>query len=375
MSAVIPKLLHSHPAAAPDDGGAAFRYNNSAPIRVSGLMRRTRPAIHTRGHGNQSPAGTALAIAEPRPGQAARTSTGTLGVGSDRNRHRGDAGRRRAGRCWLRCDRRRRAQPYGGEMISGMRLFALLVRPTVAGLLAMFTATGLAQSGYGEEWALLARALVVVLGFLVFSVACNDLADEAIDRVNLPGQRPLGMKLISRRGFAITGCTAAAVALGFSATLHWPAMVTTAAGLAVSAGYSLRPVRLADRGALAALALPGCYVAVPYLVGVFAATSSARPGVLLLLAGLYTGFIGRIILKDFRDVRGDALFGKRTFLVRHGRRWTCAFSACCWAAGTGIMVGAVPRPTVALALAYGGCLAGVLWLLRTLAAAPGARRD
>ena len=38
----------------------------------------------------------------------------------------------------------------------------------------------------------------------------------------------------------------------------------------------------------------------------------------MLLAGLYVGFIGRILLKDFRDVRGDALFGKRTFLVRHG---------------------------------------------------------
>jgi 4-hydroxybenzoate polyprenyltransferase len=260
-------------------------------------------------------------------------------------------------------------------MISRMRLFVLLARPTVAGLLAMFTATGLARSGHGEDWALLARALVVVLGFLVFSVACNDLADEAIDLVNLPGQRPLGMRAISRRGFAITGCTAAAVALGASATLHWPAIATTAAGLAMSAGYSLRPVRLADRGALAALALPGCYVAVPYLVGVFAATSSARPGVLLLLAGLYTGFIGRIILKDFRDVRGDALFGKRTFLVRHGRRWTCAFSACCWATGTVIVAGAVPRPTAALALAYTGCLAGVLCLLRTLAAARGARRD
>jgi hypothetical protein len=107
----------------------------------------------------------------------------------------------------------------------------------------------------------------------------------------------------------------------------------------------------------------------------FAATSSARPGVLLLLAGLYTGFIGWIILKYFHDVRGDALFGKRTFLVRHGRRWTCAFSAWCWAAGTVIVAGAVPRPTAALALAYTGFLAGVLCLLRTLAAAPGARRD
>ena len=34
-------------------------------------------------------------------------------------------------------------------------------------------------------------------------------------------------------------------------------------------------------------------------------------------------FIGIIILKDFRDVIGDAKFGKRTFLVRHGNKVTC----------------------------------------------------
>jgi len=39
----------------------------------------------------------------------------------------------------------------------------------------------------------------------------------------------------------------------------------------------LRPVRLADRGALAALVLPAGYVAVPYLVGIFAVRGSPRP--------------------------------------------------------------------------------------------------
>lgn len=58
-------------------------------------------------------------------------------------------------------------------------------------------------------------------------------------------------------------------------------------------------------------------MAVLYLLGIFAARGSVGRTDLLLLAGLYAGFIGRIVLKDFRDVRGDALFGKRTFLVRH----------------------------------------------------------
>jgi hypothetical protein len=47
------------------------------------------------------------------------------------------------------------------------------------------------------------------------------------------------------------------------------------------------------------------------------------------MGGLYVGFIGRIMLKDFPDVRGDALFGERTFLVRHGWRATCATTPGC----------------------------------------------
>ena len=134
------------------------------------------------------------------------------------------------------------------------------------------------------------------------------------------------------------------------------------------------PVRLADRGAVASLMLPACYVAVPYLLGVLGARASVRAGDLLLLAGLYAGFIGRILLKDFRDVRGDAMFGKRTFLVRHGRRWTCAFSACCWTAGAVLLVVAVHRPT-ALTAVHAGCLVLALGLIRALATDGGVRRD
>lgn len=144
--------------------------------------------------------------------------------------------------------------------------------------------------------------------------------------------------------------------------------------LALSAAYSLRPVRIADRGALASLLLPFGYVSVPYLVGVLAVRSGVTGRDLALLAGLYVGFIGRILLKDFRDVRGDALFGKRTFLVRHGRRATCAFSAVCWVGGSAV-VAAVRGVTVDLALAYATCTVLALVLLRTLSTEGGGRRD
>jgi 4-hydroxybenzoate polyprenyltransferase len=262
-------------------------------------------------------------------------------------------------------------------VIRRLRLMIIMARPAVVILLGLFAATGLAQTGHADDRLALAKTLAVVVGFLLFSVACNDLADEAIDRVNLPhdARRPLVAGTARRAEVVMVGVSSGLVALAVSATLHWPAVLVTAGGLALSAGYSLRPVRVADRGALASLVLPACYVAVPYLLGVFAARSSVRAGDLLLLGGLYVGFIGRILLKDFRDVRGDALFGKRTFLVRHGRRWTCVFSACCWVAGSVLVLVAVHRPTAALVAAYAGLVAIAVGLLRALAVESGARRD
>ena len=262
-------------------------------------------------------------------------------------------------------------------MISRLRLMLTVARPAVLVLLAVFTAIGLAQAGRGGDPVLLGRALVVVVGYLMFSVACNDLADVDIDRVNLPGdrRRPLVAGTAGRRDLVVLAVTGAVLALAAAGTLHPAAVAVVLPGIVVSAAYSLRPLRLSGRGVVASLALPACYVAVPYLVGVIAGRGTVRPGDLSLLAGLYVAFVGRILLKDFRDVHGDALFGKRTFLVRHGRRWTCGFSACCWVAGTVAVLAATPHPAPALYAGYAVCLAIALGLLRALALCPPVRQE
>ena len=268
-------------------------------------------------------------------------------------------------------------------MIRRIRLLVVMARPAVLLMLCVFANTGFAQAG-GSHRLPLAQALAAVVGFLLFSVAVNDLADEAIDRVNLPADRsrPLVAGTGYRREMATIAVASGAVALAASVPLGWPAVGVLAAGLALSAGYSVRPVRLADRGAVASMLLPACYVAVPYLVGLLAARPSVhRAGPLVhradvvLLAGLYLGFIGRILLKDFRDVRGDALFGKRTFLVRHGRRPTCALSGGCWVAGSVVLLAGLRPAAPALVAGYAVAAAGALWLLRELAGNPGPRRE
>ena len=261
-------------------------------------------------------------------------------------------------------------------MTAFLRLLVSMARPPLVVLLGLFAATGLAQAGHPDSGALLARVLLVTIAFLLFNVVINDLSDRAIDRVNLPGDpsRPQAHGLGTDRDFAIVGATSGVLALGASLLLGGPALAVVAAGMALGACYSLRPIRLADRGALASLLLPAGYVAVPYLVGLFAVRRSVRPDDLYLLAGLYIGFIGRILLKDFRDVRGDTLFGKRTFLVRHGRRATCAASAVCWTAGsfTLFAVRDITPAFVCLWVAYVGVALGVLW---ALASDRGPRRD
>jgi 4-hydroxybenzoate polyprenyltransferase len=232
-------------------------------------------------------------------------------------------------------------------VIARLRLLVVLARPAVLLLLALYGAIGTAGGGRSGDHLLLFGVLVVLAALLLFSVTVNDLADEAIDRVNLPGAaaRPLVTGAGRRTELRVMAGVAAVLAPAAAVPLGWQCVLVTVVALAISAAYSLA---LSSRGAVASLVLPACYVATPYLLGTYGA--GARPD-LLLLAGLYVGFLGRILLKDFRDVRGDALFGKRTFLVRHGRRATCAFSAVCWVAG------------------------GALLLLRMLATDGGHRRD
>ncbi len=172
----------------------------------------------------------------------------------------------------------------------------------------------------------------------------------------------------------LVALSAGSVALAGATTLRWPIVLVVAAGLLFSAAYSLPPARVSGRGALASLLLPGAYVAVPFLVGAYSAGPTLTPRELTVMGGLYIGFIGRILLKDFRDVRGDALFGKRTFLVRHGRRPTCALSLVCWLTGS-LVLAAIGPGSPALVMAYGAFALVAVLLLRALSSAQGARRD
>ena len=231
-----------------------------------------------------------------------------------------------------------------------------LIRPPFAVLLGLCAAVGMAQTGHLPSVAHQVVALIVVAGWMLFAVAVNDLADERVDCVNLSNdrRRVLVTGDATRSQVTVIAILAALVAIGAAATLGRTSIVVVSGGLALAAAYSLPPLRLSGRGAFTSALLPLGYVTVPYLTG----ASSSGAGVAelspRLLIGLYLGFMGRLVLKDFRDQRGDRLYGKRTTLVRHGRARTCVFAAVFWTVGATVALGAFTgRPaTIAALTAY-----------------------
>lgn len=151
-------------------------------------------------------------------------------------------------------------------------------------------------------------------------------------------------------------------AIGAAATLGVASIVVVSSGLVLAAAYSMPPLRLSGRGALTSALLPLGYVTVPYLTGAFSSAAGISQLSPRLLIGLYLGFMGRLVLKDFRDERGDKLYGKRTTLVRHGRTRTCVFAAVFWTAGATSALGAFTRrpATFAALTAYEVVVLGML---------------
>jgi 4-hydroxybenzoate polyprenyltransferase len=224
-------------------------------------------------------------------------------------------------------------------------LLRSLERPGFTILLVLGLVLGLLQrrslpGGTAQIW-----STIALLAWAIAVVAVNDVADEAIDRVNLidDPRRVLVRGLASRRELTLISLGAAVVAT-LTALLAGgpPAAAVILVGCALAAAYSLRPLRLSDRGALTSIVLPIGYVCVPFGIGVTAGGVDLTSQGVLLLSGLAVAAIGRLSLKDFRDVDGDRLFGKRTLLVRYGRSRVCGVAIACVVIG-GALAGVAVR--------------------------------
>lgn len=213
-------------------------------------------------------------------------------------------------------------------------------RTTSLLLLFVAIADAATKTDINKYSAKLIWVVVCLVSWYLFSTSINDISDEQIDKINLAGnsERPLANSETNRHSLVLLSLVSAGVCLLGSIFISIYAVGLSAINLILSYAYSMPPTRISYRGMLATLMLPIGYVLYPIFLTTMANSQHTTYNFIYVAAGLYVSFVGRIILKDFRDVKGDKKFGKLTFVIRHGAKITCLVSAASLTIGSLIFV-------------------------------------
>ncbi len=217
-----------------------------------------------------------------------------------------------------------------------VRISKSLLRVPTYLLISVYALMGLltAVYMYGEgvlDWHVGVKfllCLILMAFWYMNATALNDYADYKIDMINLKDDpdRPLVTGQASRQELKVLAMAYAACGLMLAAVLSPFHLALFGCLLLLNYAYSMKPFQLSHRGVVAPLLLPLGYVLLPYMLSHGIVEWRLNRPSMWLLGALYLQFIGRIILKDYRDVKGDAAHGKRTFLLRHGNAAVCIVS-------------------------------------------------
>ena len=188
-----------------------------------------------------------------------------------------------------------------------------------------------------------ALSMFVIATWYINATALNDYADYEIDKINLKSDpdRPLVQGQSSHRQLkyiAVFAALATAIAAYFIGVFGF---VVTLIMLCLNMAYSVTPMQISRRGGLAPALLPLAYIGLPLSLSISILGSQYSPKLVVMFIALYLIFESRILLKDYRDVVGDAKYGKRTFLLNRGNLATSVTSAICLIIGIVFLVSAL----------------------------------
>jgi 4-hydroxybenzoate polyprenyltransferase len=249
------------------------------------------------------------------------------------------------------------------------RVLRFRFSPTVVLVMLLGAAHG---PGLERPWALVLAALALASAF-VAATAVNDVADEAIDRINHPpgAGRPLLAGDADADDLWRLHIAAAVLALAAAVPVGWGAVALVGGSLAMGHAYSVPPVALSYRTWAAPAVLALGYVVIPYALGVTAAGGSLGRADVPLAAALVALVLAHLVLRDFRDRAGDARYGRPTVLLRFGKDATCLVSASALTAG-GLLLLVSLHPPLPVGTILVALVAAVGWALAMLyLAAPG----
>jgi 4-hydroxybenzoate polyprenyltransferase len=211
-------------------------------------------------------------------------------------------------------------------------------------------------------------AAIALASSYVAATTVNDIADRDIDSVNHRSSkgRPLITGEATEKDLYVVHLLAVAIVAICSSFVGLNGMVLGAVSLAISYVYSVRPFKLSYRTHFVPVILSVAYVVIPYWLGAVVAKSVIGKQELVFVLGLLSLFCGRIILKDFRDRKGDALYGKPTFLLRYGKTSTCVVSGVVILTGNICIFAGLPSTSGSILMALELFFFSILFMLYRL---------
>jgi 1,4-dihydroxy-2-naphthoate octaprenyltransferase len=193
---------------------------------------------------------------------------------------------------------------------------------------------GVAMGVYGGarlNMAALAWGQLVITAIQLMTHYSNDYFDIAADKANqTPTRWSGGSRVLAEERLAPTVALAAALcltavallgtmALGLVVRPGWPTFGLLLLALGLAWGYSAPPLRLHSRG-LGELSVAVLVAGLTPLVGFYLQSGRLAALPLLAVAPLCLFQFAMLLAIEFPDAAGDAAAGKRTLVVRHGRR-------------------------------------------------------
>jgi 4-hydroxybenzoate polyprenyltransferase len=172
-----------------------------------------------------------------------------------------------------------------------------------------------------SSWAVVAACFFLFICLYAVAATYNNIHDVKTDRLNLRKDNPLVFTPVSVKTLQIFMGLNSLIALCIGLTLRSPySLGIVAVYVVLLAAYSHPKLKLQARGWLSPVVLSICYGGLPLLLGLIQNVPVHNQWLwqLPLLQALLTFPI--TLVKDYKDIVGDTVTGKRTPVVRHGER-------------------------------------------------------
>ncbi len=198
--------------------------------------------------------------------------------------------------------------------------FLELARPWNGVLCGLLALLGYDLLGPMQLYSALILFTVFTLSYMS-STILNDIYDKDIDEINMP-YRPLQRKSLTNREAYTFSLLLAGTSLTLSLLLGIHVIMLLALFLIVGLFYSLPPFFMSRRVALAQATLAFTSVTIPLYAGMSYSNMGflLNQNSLIFVISMTILAIFIFIIKDFKDIKGDNLLGKKTLATRIGIR-------------------------------------------------------